>query len=81
MATQAGSALDVSTLAFRVSAEYLEMPGMSLTGMQAQRLWGMDKTRCDGVLAALVDVGFLRKTERGSFVRASSDGAPRSQRP
>jgi hypothetical protein len=55
----------------RVRGEYLEMPGLSLTARQAQRLWGLDPETCEAVLEALVHSGFLRRTTRG-YVRADA---------
>ena len=52
----------------RVRAEFLEMPGLSLTSAQAARLWAFDAALCDEVLAALVDTRFLVRS-RGVFVR------------
>lgn len=54
----------------RVRGEYLEMPGLSLTERQAQRLWGLDPERCKTVLDALLEAGFLRRTHHGAYVRA-----------
>jgi len=54
----------------RVRGEYMEMPGLSLTARQAQRLWGLDPKVCEAVLAALVQSGFLRRTAHGGYVRA-----------
>ncbi len=54
----------------RVQGEFLEMPGLRLTGAQACRLWGLDATVCDAVLAALVDAKFLVKTRDGAFVKS-----------
>jgi len=54
----------------RIRGEYLEMPGLSLTERQAQRLWGLDHEACKTLLEALLQTGFLRRTERGSYVRA-----------
>jgi len=59
------STIDLSLLVDRVRGEYLEMPGLTLTIVQAQRLWGLDETRCSSVLASLVDAGFLQRTKRG----------------
>ena len=56
----------------RAQGEYLEMPGLSLTLEQAQRLWGPDRGTCSGVLSSLVRAGFLRRRRDGSYVR---DGA------
>jgi len=53
-----------------VRAEYLEVPGLELTREQAQRLWGLDRTACDQLLAALVDSRFLRRTRHNRYVLA-----------
>jgi Fic family protein len=49
-------------------AEYLEMPGLSLTAKQAQRLWHLDPANCSAVLSQLVASGFLREV-RGLYIR------------
>jgi len=54
----------------RIQAEYVEMPGLTLTRSQAQRLWGIDSQMCDLLLNALVETGFLRLTRTGTYVRA-----------
>ena len=56
-----------------VRAEYLEIPGLSLTKPQVERLWGLDAVTSEALLAALVDIKFLRRTVRDAYVRA--DGA------
>jgi len=61
-------ACDIGRLVERIRAEYLEMPGLSLTERQARRLWGLDETRCRAVLGALVDARFLARTPAGTFV-------------
>ena len=33
----------------RIRGEYLEMPGLRLTSVQAQRLWGLDARTCASV--------------------------------
>ena len=53
----------------RIRAEYREMPGLKLTGAQAQRLWGIDRQSCDRLMAGLVTSGFLARTHDGAFVR------------
>jgi len=67
----------------RVRGEYQEMPGLSLTERQAQRLWHLEADACRCLLAALVEAGFLRQTSHGGYVRAdaSSPTALRSLRP
>ena len=53
-----------------IRAEYLEFPGLSLTGPQAQRLWDLDRDACQCVLDALVRQNFLRRTADAQYVRA-----------
>ena len=53
----------------RVQGEFLEMPGLRLTGAQACRLWGLDAAVCEALLGALVDAKFLFKTRDGAFMR------------
>jgi hypothetical protein len=54
----------------RVRAEFLEMPGLRLTRAQARRLWALDETLCDAILAALVEARFLVHSDSVAFVRA-----------
>jgi hypothetical protein len=54
----------------QIEAEYREMPGLSVTEAQAQRLWGLDKTTCRRALDALVERGVLRRTWHEAYVRA-----------
>ena len=56
-----------------VRAEYVEMPGLSLTRPQVERLWGLDAVTSEALLATLIDVKFLRRTVGDAYVRA--DGA------
>ena len=53
-----------------IRAEYLEIPGLSLTKRQVQRLWNLDQVTTEAVLAALVDVKFLRCTRHHAYVRS-----------
>ena len=46
-------------LHMRIRAEYLEMPGMRLTVVQAARLFNLEVTQCTQVLQALVTDGAL----------------------
>jgi hypothetical protein len=59
----------VRELAERVQAEYLEMPGLSVTLPQAQRLLGIDAQTCAVVMKTLLARGFLRQTKQGMYVR------------
>ena len=61
-------------LLLRIRAEYLEMPGLSLTERQACRLWGLEQRACNALLDELVEQQFLRRTREGAFIR--TDGRP-----
>ena len=56
-----------------IRAEYLEIPGLRLTKQQVQRLWGLDVVTCEALLAALIDVRFLRCTRQEAYVRVESE--------
>jgi hypothetical protein len=60
---------DIKDWALLVRAEYLEIPGLSLTQPQVQRLWNLDALTAEAPLAALVDLKFLKRTTRGAYVR------------
>lgn len=60
----------VRTLMQQVQAEYAEMPGLSVTLPQAQRLWAVDRPTCEEVFSHLIEKGVLKMTTRGRFVRA-----------
>ena len=51
-----------------VQAEYLEMPGLQLTRLQIQRLWGLEPGTCDLLIEELVASHFLRRTPRDVYV-------------
>jgi hypothetical protein len=55
-------------LLHQVRGEYSEMPGLRVTGPQAQRLFGLDCETWDAVSAALLDAKFLYRTHDGLFV-------------
>jgi hypothetical protein len=59
----------VPALAQRVRAEFLEMPGLSVTFWQAMRLWNLEEQVCRAVLDVLVRGGFLTETRNGAFRR------------
>ena len=54
----------------RIICEYLEMPGLTLSLDQARRLWMLDREGTRLILSELVELGFLRLTSDGLFVRA-----------
>lgn len=70
---------DIVLLLDRVRGEFHEMPGMRLTVSQAQRLWQLDEISCVVLLDALVEGGFLRKSDHGHYTR-EADGTTRGNR-
>ena len=61
----------------RIRAEYLEMPGLSLTPEQLQRLCGVEPTLCRLVLDSLVDAKFLCIKSNGAYARLTDGEASR----
>jgi hypothetical protein len=59
-----------SALVLRVRAEFLEMPGLTVTFPQAMRLWGVSSDVCQDVIDTLVSSAFLQWTPTGRIVRA-----------
>ena len=53
----------------RIESEYRQMPGLSVTASQAERLWGLDSTTCGFVIMTLIQRGILKQTASGTFVR------------
>ena len=53
-----------------IRAEYREVPGLHLTEAQARRLWGLDPMTCQAILSTLVEVGFLKRSRQGAYLRA-----------
>jgi hypothetical protein len=65
-----GSATQVDeALLTRIVGEYDEMPGLSLTPAQAQRLWRLDEATCRTTLNFLVHRRILAVTPRGRYVK------------
>jgi hypothetical protein len=59
----------IAELLLRVEGEYREMPGLSLTVHQAERLWGLDASTCASVLTALIERRVLTRTTSGAYLR------------
>jgi len=53
----------------RIWAEFMEMPGLTLTEAQAQRLWALDARTCADLLASLVGLEFLTYGSDGRYRR------------
>lgn len=62
----------IRELTRRVQAEYAEMPGLSVTLAQAQRLLATDEPTCSEVFELLINRGVLRRTPQGRYVRGAS---------
>jgi hypothetical protein len=62
--------MKVQSLVERIRGEFREMPGMQLTLVQAQRLFGLEPAACRNVIDTLVDASFLRWTSSGTIVKA-----------
>lgn len=60
----------IRALLRRMEEEYDEMPGLSVTARQAQRLWQVERQACAAALSTLVERGFLKRTRGGLYVRA-----------
>jgi hypothetical protein len=67
--TKPHTAAGLHDLLQRIEGEYREMPGLSVTARQAERLWGLDRTTCAFVLTTLIERGLLKRTASGTFVR------------
>ena len=66
----------------RVKSEFMEMPGLRLTVLQAKRLWALSHDDCECVLQALVEHRFLILGTDGKFGRLSDPmGAVPAPRP
>jgi len=65
--------LDISDYVRMIRAEYLEMPGLSLTTRQCERLWHLDAETCTKVFDRLVDDHFLRRTDDDMYIKAGCE--------
>ena len=62
----------ITVLTDRARSEFLEMPGLRLTSDEACRLWRLDRPTCQRILDRLARSGFLSRTRRGAYLRASA---------
>jgi hypothetical protein len=62
----------IRELLLRIEGEYREMPGLSLTVSQAERLWGLDSNTCAFILTTLIKRRILRRTTSGTYLRGPS---------
>ena len=56
-----------------IRSEYAEMPGLSLSKPQIQKLWGLDAFVCDALIESLVAARVLRRTVGGMYVANGSE--------
>jgi hypothetical protein len=61
----------------RIRAEHIEMPGLSLTVLQAARFWGMSTRTLERVLASLWRAGSCNAT-RGVATAGACSAPPNS---
>ena len=55
-----------------IHSDCCESPGFGLGRARAPRSWGLDGLIRDALSARLVDVGFLKRTPAGAFIRATA---------
>ena len=56
----------------RAEAEYMEMPGLKLTAVQASRLWHLDATASMRLLDSMVEAGVLYRARDGAYLLLSA---------
>ena len=56
-------------LVLRIRGEFVEMPGLSLTSVQAIKLFGISPDVCAGILSHLIEEGVLRLKSDGRYTR------------
>jgi hypothetical protein len=66
-----GGSMDVDRVTQRVRAEFEEMPGMTLTVLQASRLFGIECEICKTVVDRLVTTSYLKWTQAGAVTRST----------
>jgi hypothetical protein len=57
----------------RIRAEYLEMPGLSLTIEQVRRLCGIDRVTCEAALRSLVETKVLSVRPDATYARVTDE--------
>jgi hypothetical protein len=57
----------------RIRGEFEEMPGLSLTSVQASKLFGIPPDVCAGILSHLIAEGMLRLHSDGRYARRSTE--------
>jgi hypothetical protein len=57
--------IDFNAVLHMIRAEFLDMPGLRLTDVQARRLWALDRGTCAAALATLVQANVLTRMADG----------------
>jgi hypothetical protein len=63
----------------RIRREYLDLPGLSLSASQAQRLSNVDSESCQRALEMMIRERFLRRTPQAQYVRCTSAAIARER--
>src|SRR5258708_22165907 len=61
----------MTRLLTRIRGEFLEMPGLRLTSVQAARLWALDRRTSERILDGLTTSGVLFRSREGAYLLAS----------
>jgi hypothetical protein len=56
--------MNIDHLAVRIHSEFQQLPGLTLTLPQAQRLWGLPPDVCDRVVDVLIGRAVLKRSGR-----------------
>jgi hypothetical protein len=57
----------------RIHQDYVEMPDLRLSRLQAQRVWQLDERTCTDLFESLIEGGLLRQGHDGAYVLAAHD--------
>ena len=63
------SASVIAVLITRIQDAFLDIPGLSMTFEQAQRLFRIDRATCQALFDLLVESAVVKRTPDGAFVR------------
>ncbi len=61
----------------RIRREYLDLPGLSLSARQMQRLSNVDSESCQRALDMMIRERFLRRTPEAQYVRCTTSSIAR----
>jgi len=64
--------ITVQAARVRIQIEFIEMPGLRLSGAQVARLCALPPDISAAALQSLTDAGFLRETSDGVFERRTT---------